>query len=100
MRIGNKKIFHLEAWVVKVMSLYKVCPTSHATRRAFVTDAARDSISSTTSTWTASTSEHYGSLHSWARGCRLPLPYAHIAATEAWLGDLYLYSYTRVYAVL
>ncbi|OBZ72352.1 Replication factor C subunit 5 [Grifola frondosa] len=23
MRIGNKKIFHLEAWVVKVMSLYK-----------------------------------------------------------------------------
>jgi len=26
MRIGNKKIYHLEAWVVKVMSLYKVCP--------------------------------------------------------------------------
>ena len=25
MRVGNKKIFHLEAWVVKVMSLYKVC---------------------------------------------------------------------------
>ena len=24
MRQGNKKIFHLEAWVVKVMSLYKV----------------------------------------------------------------------------
>ena len=24
MRIGSKKIFHLEAWVVKVMSLYKV----------------------------------------------------------------------------
>lgn len=24
MRIGNKKIFHLEAWVVKVMSMYKV----------------------------------------------------------------------------
>jgi hypothetical protein len=24
MRIGNKKIFHLEAWVVKVMSIYKV----------------------------------------------------------------------------
>lgn len=24
MRIGNKKIYHLEAWVVKVMSLYKV----------------------------------------------------------------------------
>lgn len=24
MRLGNKKIFHLEAWVVKVMSLYKV----------------------------------------------------------------------------
>ncbi|GJE88606.1 P-loop containing nucleoside triphosphate hydrolase protein [Phanerochaete sordida] len=23
MRVGNKKIFHLEAWVVKVMSLYK-----------------------------------------------------------------------------
>ena len=28
MRIGNKKIFHLEAWVVKVMSLYKVMSTS------------------------------------------------------------------------
>lgn len=27
MRVGNKKIFHLEAWVVKVMSLYKVSPT-------------------------------------------------------------------------
>ena len=26
MRIGSKKIYHLEAWVVKVMSLYKVCP--------------------------------------------------------------------------
>jgi replication factor C subunit 3/5 len=25
MRIGSKKIYHLEAWVVKVMSLYKVC---------------------------------------------------------------------------
>lgn len=24
MRIGSKKIFHLEAWVIKVMSLYKV----------------------------------------------------------------------------
>ena len=24
MRIGNKKIYHLEAWVVKVMNLYKV----------------------------------------------------------------------------
>jgi len=24
MRIGSKKIFHLEAWVVKVMSIYKV----------------------------------------------------------------------------
>ena len=24
MRVGNKKIFHLEAWVVKVMSIYKV----------------------------------------------------------------------------
>lgn len=24
MRQGNKKIFHLEAWVIKVMSLYKV----------------------------------------------------------------------------
>jgi len=23
MRMGNKKIYHLEAWVVKVMSLYK-----------------------------------------------------------------------------
>lgn len=28
MRVGNKKIFHLEAWVVKVMSLYKVMFTS------------------------------------------------------------------------
>ena len=28
MRVGNKKIFHLEAWVVKVMSLYKVRPSS------------------------------------------------------------------------
>lgn len=27
MRAGNKKIFHLEAWVVKVMSLYKVMHT-------------------------------------------------------------------------
>lgn len=61
MRIGNKKIFHLEAWVVKVMSLYKVCPASHATRRALVADAAGDSTSSTTSTWTASTSKHYES---------------------------------------
>jgi len=26
MRLGNKKIYHLEAWVVKVMSLYKVGP--------------------------------------------------------------------------
>ena len=26
MRNGSKKIYHLEAWVVKVMSLYKVCP--------------------------------------------------------------------------
>ena len=24
MHLGNKKIYHLEAWVVKVMSLYKV----------------------------------------------------------------------------
>lgn len=24
MRTGSKKIYHLEAWVVKVMSLYKV----------------------------------------------------------------------------
>ena len=24
MCLGNKKIYHLEAWVVKVMSLYKV----------------------------------------------------------------------------
>ena len=23
MRVGSKKIYHLEAWVVKVMSLYK-----------------------------------------------------------------------------
>lgn len=24
MRMGNKKIYHLEAWVVKIMCLYKV----------------------------------------------------------------------------
>jgi hypothetical protein len=24
MCLGNKKIYHLEAWVVKVMSMYKV----------------------------------------------------------------------------
>ncbi len=24
MRVGSKKIYHLEAWVVKVMSIYKV----------------------------------------------------------------------------
>jgi hypothetical protein len=24
MKVGSKKIFHLEAWVIKVMSLYKV----------------------------------------------------------------------------
>ena len=41
MRQGNKKIFHLEAWVVKVMSLYKVrlisiCAASaRSTQRAF-----------------------------------------------------------------
>lgn len=30
MRLGQKKIFHLEAWVVKVMSLQKVrCMTSN-----------------------------------------------------------------------
>lgn len=28
MRMGSKKIFHLEAWVVKVMSLYKVSSTA------------------------------------------------------------------------
>jgi hypothetical protein len=25
MRLGSKKIYHLEAWVIKVMTLYKVC---------------------------------------------------------------------------
>lgn len=25
MRMGSKKIYHLEAWVVKIMCLYKVC---------------------------------------------------------------------------
>jgi hypothetical protein len=29
MRLGQKKIFHLEAWVVKVMSLVKVCNFCH-----------------------------------------------------------------------
>ena len=40
MRIGSKKIFHLEAWAVKVMSLYKVSsyftflfPAGHVTSR-------------------------------------------------------------------
>lgn len=90
MRIGNKKIFHLEAWVVKVMSLYKVCPASHATRSAFVADPARDSTSSTTSTWTASTSEHQPEASS-------------SAPTRSWAGRLVFVSvhcYTRVYAVL
>lgn len=35
MRVGSKKIFHLEAWVVKVMSLYKVSlgpKTTHNTK--------------------------------------------------------------------
>jgi hypothetical protein len=27
MRLGSKKIYHLEAWVVKVMSMYKVSVT-------------------------------------------------------------------------
>lgn len=32
MCMGNKKIYHLEAWVVKVMSLYKVrCRLFHDT---------------------------------------------------------------------
>lgn len=31
MRIGSKKIFHLEAWVVKVMSLYKVSSDHYST---------------------------------------------------------------------
>jgi hypothetical protein len=29
MRAGNKKIFHLEAWIVKVMALYKVRVTEN-----------------------------------------------------------------------
>jgi hypothetical protein len=29
MRLGQKKIFHLEAWVVKVMTLYKVRVSHH-----------------------------------------------------------------------
>lgn len=37
MRIGNKKIFHLEAWVVKVMSLYKVW-TTFARQRSELAD--------------------------------------------------------------
>ena len=74
MRVGNKKIFHLEAWVVKVMSLYKVRPVpSYSTplaeaRGATDTDTDTDSshlvdvscsTSSTASTWrpTSTTSE-------------------------------------------
>lgn len=29
MRLGSKKIYHLEAWVVKVMCLYKVCTIAY-----------------------------------------------------------------------
>lgn len=36
MRIGSKKIYHLEAWVVKVMSLYKVSPPLFAHRVGFL----------------------------------------------------------------
>lgn len=46
MRVGNKKIFHLEAWVVKVMSLYKVraprCPVSCPASPLAVVVAAGD----------------------------------------------------------
>jgi hypothetical protein len=31
MRAGNKKIYHLEAFVAKIMSLHKVCPHIYPT---------------------------------------------------------------------
>ena len=53
MRVGNKKIFHLEAWVVKVMSLYKVRPLFRclASSPKLITSETRRSTSSTASTW-------------------------------------------------
>ena len=53
MRVGNKKIFHLEAWVVKVMSLYKVRPffLSIASSPRLTTSKTCRSTSSTASTW-------------------------------------------------
>ena len=39
MRTGNKKIYHLEAWVIKVMSLYKVGPTYSIFGALFLTQS-------------------------------------------------------------
>lgn len=40
MRTGNKKIYHLEAWVIKVMSLYKVGPTYTVFVALFLTQSS------------------------------------------------------------
>jgi hypothetical protein len=52
MRQGNKKIYHLEAWVVKVMSIYKVGPfvLTVLLEQPLIT-AQRHSISSTILIW-------------------------------------------------
>ena len=58
MRVGNKKIFHLEAWVVKVMSMYKVAKFTMSitdTTSECTDDPPICRTSSMASTWTAST---------------------------------------------
>lgn len=51
MRVGNKKIYHLEAWVVKVMSIYKVSQL-FLLRKMYLTIIS--SISSTALIWKTS----------------------------------------------
>jgi hypothetical protein len=46
MRIGSKKIYHLEAWVVKVMSLYKV-RVFHTKFSLLIGEQSNPSINST-----------------------------------------------------
>ena len=57
MRTGSKKIYHLEAWVIKVMSLYKVRPRTK--RRDLFLIISPSSISSTTSTCRTLTDKCY-----------------------------------------
>ena len=52
MRVGNKKIYHLEAWVVKVMSLYKVSQMIFLLQKMSLTIIS--SISSTALIWKTS----------------------------------------------